>query len=163
MLALLVLHVLVRACTSKRDTETSRQVSPPPAVVVGPWMSFVQVLHDRVGWETQCCDGTHYCSCCSLHSGYRSNGEQPTVTAPSEQQQAAIRGAGASIVAVPKSIRDVDNGKILGFGADLAEDHPVGHGVVCASSSVEGGRFIWEHAWCGSSSAAAKRRLCGQG
>lgn len=25
----------------------------------------------------------------------------------------------------PLSIHDVDNGKLLGFGADLAEDHPV--------------------------------------
>ena len=28
-------------------------------------------------------------------------------------------------IKVPKSIHDVDNGKILGFGADLSEDHPV--------------------------------------
>eukprot|EP00775_Hariotina_reticulata_P012297 gene12297-12433_t len=28
---------------------------------------------------------------------------------------------------VPHDIRDVDNGKILGFGADLAEDHPGYH------------------------------------
>ncbi len=27
-------------------------------------------------------------------------------------------------VRVPASIRDVDNGKILGFGAELSEDHP---------------------------------------
>ena len=26
---------------------------------------------------------------------------------------------------VPKSLREIDNGKILGFGADLAQDHPV--------------------------------------
>lgn len=26
---------------------------------------------------------------------------------------------------MPRSIHDVDNGKILGFGAELAEDHPV--------------------------------------
>ena len=25
---------------------------------------------------------------------------------------------------MPRSIHDVDNGKILGFGADLAPDHP---------------------------------------
>ena len=27
-------------------------------------------------------------------------------------------------VTPPASLREVDNGKILGFGADLAEDHP---------------------------------------
>lgn len=26
---------------------------------------------------------------------------------------------------IPKSLSEVDSGKILGFGADLAEDHPV--------------------------------------
>lgn len=30
-----------------------------------------------------------------------------------------------SSIKIPKSIGDVDNGKILGFGADLSEDHPV--------------------------------------
>ena len=36
-----------------------------------------------------------------------------------------------NIVPIPSSIRDVDNGRILGFGADLAPDHPV-------SSQLEG-------------------------
>lgn len=35
---------------------------------------------------------------------------------------------------IPKSIAEVDNGKILGFGADLAEDHPVG---ICFLLSVQ--------------------------
>ena len=26
---------------------------------------------------------------------------------------------------MPRCLADIDNGKILGFGADLAEDHPV--------------------------------------
>lgn len=26
---------------------------------------------------------------------------------------------------VPRSLSEIDNGKILGFGADLAKDHPV--------------------------------------
>lgn len=28
-------------------------------------------------------------------------------------------------VPVPRSLEEVDNGRILGFGADLSEDHPV--------------------------------------
>ena len=28
-------------------------------------------------------------------------------------------------IKIPRSLREVDNGKILGFGADLAADHPV--------------------------------------
>ena len=35
-------------------------------------------------------------------------------------------------IRVPLSLREVDNGKILGFGADLAEDHPVGYAVACS-------------------------------
>eukprot|EP00210_Caulerpa_lentillifera_P006885 g6582.t1 len=30
----------------------------------------------------------------------------------------------SNMVQIPKSIRDIDNGRILGFGADLSEDHP---------------------------------------
>jgi hypothetical protein len=40
--------------------------------------------------------------------------------APGQQQPAAP----PELIRVPKSIHEVDNGKILGFGADLAEDHP---------------------------------------
>ena len=32
---------------------------------------------------------------------------------------------GAVLARIPGSLADIDNGKILGFGADLAEDHPV--------------------------------------
>jgi len=39
-----------------------------------------------------------------------------SATSQAPRQQAPIR--------VPQSISEVDNGKILGFGADLAEDHP---------------------------------------
>jgi hypothetical protein len=42
-------------------------------------------------------------------------------------------------IRVPESIHDVDNGKILGFGADLSEDHPVGE----ESSSVC--IFFWDY------------------
>lgn len=30
-------------------------------------------------------------------------------------------------VKVPQSIQDIDNGKILGFGPELSDDHPGGH------------------------------------
>lgn len=40
-------------------------------------------------------------------------------------QKAQAEDSSSNIIIVPKSIHDVDNGKILGFGADLAEDHPV--------------------------------------
>jgi hypothetical protein len=33
------------------------------------------------------------------------------------------------LLKVPRSIHDVDNGKILGFGEGLAEDHPVSAAV----------------------------------
>lgn len=37
---------------------------------------------------------------------------------------------------IPRSIKEVDNGKILGFGADLAEDHPVCSSYTLASFVV---------------------------
>jgi hypothetical protein len=61
--------------------------------------------------------------CAAECSGY-SKGDQ-TISAP-----AAPSGQGPAVVAIPRSIHDVDNGKILGFGAELAEDHPVS----CCSS-----------------------------
>lgn len=102
--------------------------------VVGPcrWLS---VLHARDGWTGSFGSGTDCLLCCFSHPpGYRSEGDGQTVTAPSTQQANKADAAAASIVAVPRSIHDVDNGKILGFGADLAEDHPVG------AEGVERGR-----------------------
>jgi hypothetical protein len=40
---------------------------------------------------------------------------------PRPAQQAAQQPAPLHI---PRSLAEVDNGKVLGFGADLAEDHP---------------------------------------
>jgi hypothetical protein len=40
-------------------------------------------------------------------------------------QSPAAAEAAPAIIKVPTSIHEVDNGKILGFGADLSEDHPV--------------------------------------
>ena len=49
----------------------------------------------------------------------------PAAGAPSEasSQQAPIR--------IPRNISEVDNGKVMGFGADLAEDHPGGPCLGC--------------------------------
>ena len=46
---------------------------------------------------------------------------------PPPQPAAASQSSSNNIVPIPipSSIRDVDNGRILGFGADLAPDHPV--------------------------------------
>ncbi|KAI8464705.1 MAG: aromatic amino acid hydroxylase [Monoraphidium minutum] len=50
--------------------------------------------------------------------------------APASRDAAPAPAAAAApppLVCVPRSICDVDNGKILGFGADLSEDHPGFH------------------------------------
>lgn len=41
----------------------------------------------------------------------------------------ATRRSHSDGIKIPMSLHEVDNGKILGFGADLAEDHPVGHNI----------------------------------
>lgn len=42
---------------------------------------------------------------------------------------------------IPSSIHDISNGDhILGFGADLTEDHPVSRTVPCISSSLNIGQ-----------------------
>jgi hypothetical protein len=64
-----------------------------------------------------------------LLAGYRSDLDSPTVTTPLSQAAATQPADGTTVIRVPRSIHDVDNGKILGFGADLAEDHPVGAGT----------------------------------
>lgn len=56
-------------------------------------------------------------------AAYRSDSEP---AAPAVATSTAEPTAAATPVRVPRSIHDVDNGKILGFGAELAEDHPVG-------------------------------------
>lgn len=47
------------------------------------------------------------------------SGDSPQTQAPSPPAAQPIK--------VPQSIHDIDNGKILGFGADLAEGHPGFH------------------------------------
>lgn len=64
-----------------------------------------------------------------LLAGYRSDSDGLTVTTSLPQAAAAQPADGTAVIRVPRSIHDVDNGKILGFGADLAEDHPVGAGT----------------------------------
>lgn len=46
---------------------------------------------------------------------------------PCNLQLLLLGAPGADEIKTPKSIEEVDNGKILGFGADLAEDHPGYH------------------------------------
>jgi hypothetical protein len=48
----------------------------------------------------------------------RSDSETATATKSSDRERK-----------IPRSIHEVDNGSILGFGANLAEDHPVGPGT----------------------------------
>ena len=56
-------------------------------------------------------------------AGYRTDGNAAAAPMPT-----AVPQADTEVIRVPNSIHDVDNGKILGFGADLAEDHPVSFG-----------------------------------
>jgi hypothetical protein len=69
-------------------------------------------------------------------AGYRTSSSQDSATtqqsqtaepvkAPAAAAATAAAAPAAEPVKVPRSIHDVDNGKILGFGADLSEDHPV--------------------------------------
>lgn len=48
------------------------------------------------------------------------------------------------VIKVPKTIYDVDSGRTVGFGADLADDHPVGKTrcVACAAVMVTSGMGI---------------------
>lgn len=65
--------------------------------------------------------------------GFKSDGRSDSAAAQTQVMQQAGADKAGTIV-IPKSIHDVDNGKILGFGADLAEDHPVsdkGLAAVC--------------------------------
>ena len=38
-------------------------------------------------------------------------------------------------VCIPQTLSEVDNGKLLGFGAELAEDHPVRSAKLCQASA----------------------------
>lgn len=71
-------------------------------------------------------------------TGFRSNGGSasvltappsvvlsPPVTAQPAQQVKKITHKHTDDVKVPLTINDVDNGRTVGFGADLADDHPV--------------------------------------
>ena len=49
--------------------------------------------------------------------------------------------AQSSGIKIPKSIEDVDNGKILGFGADLSEDHPVS----IRRQTIDHSAAVWSH------------------
>lgn len=53
-----------------------------------------------------CVKDSAHISCCAA------GGSATTLDAPASPQ-------------IPQTLSEVDNGKILGFGADLAEDHPV--------------------------------------
>lgn len=46
----------------------------------------------------------------------------------------ATKHRGNDGIKIPTSLHEVDNGKILGFGADLAEDHP----VHCSATNTTG-------------------------
>ncbi|KAF6264826.1 Biopterin-dependent aromatic amino acid hydroxylase-domain-containing protein [Scenedesmus sp. NREL 46B-D3] len=50
------------------------------------------------------------------------NSSSSTASTPSRTISSA-----PSLIKIPRSIHEVDNGKILGFGADLSEDHPGFH------------------------------------
>jgi hypothetical protein len=52
-----------------------------------------------------------------------------TATVPSNK----FSSSAPSIIKIPSSIHEVDNGKILGFGAELSEDHPVRALPKCSS------------------------------
>ncbi|WIA37157.1 hypothetical protein OEZ86_014117 [Tetradesmus obliquus] len=58
----------------------------------------------------------------SVDANSSSTSSSSTATAPSKASSSA-----PSIVKIPRSIHEVDNGKILGFGAELSEDHPGFH------------------------------------
>jgi hypothetical protein len=53
-------------------------------------------------------------------SSSASSSSSSKATAPSSTSSSA-----PGVIKIPRSIHEVDNGKILGFGADLSEDHPV--------------------------------------
>ena len=59
---------------------------------------------------------------------------------------AATPGAGSVLldvpvkaeIRIPQSLKEVDNGKILGFGAELSEDHPVRFGMTLVAVCLVG-------------------------
>jgi hypothetical protein len=59
--------------------------------------------------------------------GARLSSSSVSTTAAPPSPSSAAAPAAPPLVRVPASIHEVDNGKILGFGADLAEDHPGFH------------------------------------
>lgn len=69
--------------------------------------------------------GSASCSTSSNHrSSSNSSRRQHLRTVCQAVQSPAAAEAARAIIKVPSSIHEVDNGKILGFGADLSEDHP---------------------------------------
>lgn len=62
---------------------------------------------------------------CSTSSNHRRSSRRREQLHVACQAAAAAAEAAPAIIKVPTSIHEVDNGKILGFGADLSEDHPV--------------------------------------
>lgn len=61
-------------------------------------------------------------------AGFRTDGDRDAVTVLSRPNTITIpqpNGRPSVVIKVPESIQEVDNGHTVGFGADLAEDHPV--------------------------------------
>lgn len=76
-----------------------------------------------------------FCSCVPLTSGFRTDGDRDAVTVLTRPNTITIRGPGGvdTIIPVPQCIQEVDQGHTVGFGADLAEDHPVRAAVAAAA------------------------------